>query len=299
MEREKGKNLLVFPENCCIIDLETTGLDTEYDEIIEVAALRIRNGQITESFSRLVKPASEISEFITELTGITTEMVQDAPTISEVLGDYISFIGNDTVVGHNVNFDINFIYDTAVKLGLPLFQNDYADTMRIARVVLPELQHHRLKDLTKHYQIENLAAHRAAGDCNTTLKLLNALKADATSKAIDLTKFKKHKLRAADLTAQTDEFDISHPLYGKVCVFTGALNSMQRKDAMQIVLNLGGNCADNVTKKTDFLIIGDTEYCTCVKNGKTGKMKKAEDLILKGNDLTILSEDAFIDLVEC
>ena len=78
MERLKGNNLLMFPADCCIIDIETTGLDPEYCEIIEIAALRIRNGEITERFSELVKPSVPLDPFITALTGITNDMMKDA-----------------------------------------------------------------------------------------------------------------------------------------------------------------------------------------------------------------------------
>ena len=95
----------------------------------------------------------------------------------------------------------------------------------------------------------------------------------------------------------------SHPLEQqvlkqfKVCVFTGTLERMQRKDAMQLVVNLGGSCGDSVTAKTNFLILGNNDYCTTIKDGKSTKQKKAEALILKGNDLQIISETTFYDMI--
>jgi len=299
MERLKGKSLLLFPADCCVVDIETTGLDPEFCEIIEVAALRIRGGEIAAQFSELIKPSEPIDEFITELTGITNDMLEDAPYLDTVLPAFREFIGSDQIVGHNVHFDINFLYDSSEMLGLSTFSNDFIDTMRIARIVLPELPHHRLRDLTKHYQITNPQAHRAAGDCIATHELLHRLNSDAETKQIDISKRpQKTHCRAKELTAQTDTFDETHPLYKKMCVFTGALSRMTRREAMQLVLNLGGICGDGVTKNTDFLIIGNTEYCSNIRGKKTEKMKKAEDLILKGNDLTIISESVFYDLIQ-
>lgn len=103
-----------------------------------------------------------------------------------------------------------------------------------------------------------------------------------------------HQLHAKDITATTDNFDISHPLYGKLCVFTGTLEKMQRKDAMQLVVNLGGQCGDNVTAKTNYLILGNNDFCSLIKDGKSNKQKKAESLILKGKDIQILSENVFM-----
>ena len=99
--------------------------------------------------------------------------------------------------------------------------------MRIARIVLPEMKHHRLRDLTELFQIINPHEHRAEGDCVATLELLRSLKREATSKEIDISQYRrKHYsgVRAKDLSAQTDTFDNSHPLFGKMCVFTGALS---------------------------------------------------------------------------
>lgn len=145
--RQKGNSLLSFPNDFTVVDLETTGLDSTFDEIIEVGAIRVRNGNVTDTFNSLVKPEEEIDEFITEITGITNEMVADAPSISKVLPNFLSFVGDDIIVGHNVSFDINFLYDTYLKLSDRYFSNSYSDTLRLSKRLLPELKHHRLKDL--------------------------------------------------------------------------------------------------------------------------------------------------------
>lgn len=298
MKREKGKSLVQFQKDFCVIDIETTGLDPQYDEIIEICALRIRDWKVTDVFSELVKPSESIDEFIEELTGITNEMVANAPDLQSVLPSFLDFIASDVLVGHNINFDINFLYDMSEQLVHKLLQNDFCDTMRLARIILPELDHHRLKDLCKHYSLDNKQAHRAESDCRVTLSLYSELQNTASQKQIDLEHyFQKKILRAADLSAQITDFDETHPLYDKLCVFTGALEKMTRKEAMQAVLNVGGQCSDSVTKKTDYLILGTFDYCSGVKGNKSGKQKKAEELILKGNPLTILSESTFYDLL--
>ena len=100
------------------------------------------------------------------------------------------------------------------------------------------------------------------------------------------------------LTATTDNIDPTNPLYGKVVVFTGALSCMSRKDAFQMVLNLGGIPKDSFNAKTNFLVIGNTDFAKSVKDGKSNKMKKAEALIQKGGDVSIISEAAFFDMIE-
>ncbi len=108
----KGTSLLESLENYVVVDIETTGYSPDFDEIIELGALKIENNIVIAQFQTLIKPEEMIiSEFITEKTGITNEMVKDAPSLYDVLGKYVNFIGDNIVIGHNVNFDINFLYD--------------------------------------------------------------------------------------------------------------------------------------------------------------------------------------------
>lgn len=155
MERTfKGKSIIEFPKDYIIIDIETTGLSPEWDSIIEIAAQKYVDDVKTDSFTSLIQPESMyddgtyIDSFIEELTGITNVMLSTAPAIQSVLPQYKDFIGDSILVGHNVNFDINFIYDNFMKyLSQPL-ENDYIDTMRLSRRIHPEFPHHRLKDLS-------------------------------------------------------------------------------------------------------------------------------------------------------
>jgi DNA polymerase-3 subunit epsilon len=120
--------------------------------------------------------------------------------------------------------------------------------------------------------------------------------------AIDTSEWEKshrnnrYKVRGKDITTEKIEFDETHPLFGKVCVFTGTLNRMGRKEAMQIVKDFGGELGDSVTRKTNFLILGETDYAV-VKNGKSSKHKKAEELRNNGFDIEIISENVFYDMV--
>ncbi|MBQ3591050.1 MAG: hypothetical protein II979_03845, partial [Clostridia bacterium] len=177
--------------------------------------------------------------------------------------------------------------------------NDIVDTMRLSRHILPQLKHHRLHDVADALGIIPTGAHRGLVDCETTHAVLQGLRAVADLSGIDLTTISAatRGIRAADITAEPGKERPGNPLYGKVCVFTGTLERMQRKDAMQLVVNLGGSCGDSVTAKTNFLILGNNDYCTTIKDGKSTKQKKAEALILKGNDLQILSETAFYDMI--
>lgn len=302
--RNKGKSLIDFPNDFTVIDLETTGLCPEIDAIIEMSAIKVRNGVAVETYSTLVKPCEPISEYIAELTGITNEMVENSPTITNALPIFLDFVGSDIVVGHNVNFDVNFLYDKRSELFGGEFCNDYIDTLRIARRLFPNLKHHRLQDIAEHLSVANNDYHRALNDCQVTLDCYNDMKNIAFDRYGSAESFAqtfistKGKLDLQSISTDKTEFDETHPLFGKVCVFTGKLERYKREDAARIVVSFGGTCGNNVTAKTNFLILGNGDYCSSVKDGKSTKHKKAEALKLKGNDIEIISENVFYDMLE-
>lgn len=318
---KKGNSVIDIVKDYCVIDIETTGLDSRFDEIIEISALKIRNNKVVDKYTNLVKPRKGfyanddeidfciedgekikyVDEFITNLTGITNQMLGDALDISEVLPSFNEFIGNDILIGHNINFDINFLYDNNMDYLQQPLTNNFIDTLRIARKVLPELRHHRLDDLVEYFNKEMRVEHRALNDCVLTNEIYNELATLVLTKYETIESFKKkssaHTVRAKEIVAQTTEFDEEHPIYGKVCVFTGTLEKMLRKDAMQIVTNLGGICGDNVTSQTNYLILGNNDYCRNIKDGKSNKQKKAEKLKMQGQDIEIISENVFYDII--
>ena len=303
---EKGKSKIDFPSEYVVLDIETTGHNPNWDEIIEIAAIRVKDNEIIDSFSSLIKPSKKVSSFITELTGIENGMLSNAPKIGEVLPIYLEFLGNSVLVGHNVNFDINFLYDeNMVCFDMPI-KNDFIDTLRIVRKLYPEFPHHRLSDLVNYFSVKNIRLHRSMADCIATNECYVKMK-DEILKRYDnfdsfIMEFKKKRknyskytLDAKLISSEKTEFDEEHPLYKKSCVFTGKLERMPRKDAMQLVVDLGGVCENSVTSKTNFLVMGNNDYCSSIKDGKSNKQKKAENLKLKGNDIEIVAENVFYE----
>lgn len=303
--RHKGISLLSLPDNYIVLDLETTGYNPHFDEIIEVACIRYSGSEKIDSFHSYVQPTPYgddsihyVDDFITKLTGITDDMLVTAPKFKDIANELYDYLGDSVIVGHNVNFDINFLYDNFLKCLGCEFKNDYLDTMRLSRIDLPDLPHHRLKDLKEYFSIDGVQ-HRALNDCQITHTVLSKLLDYIQENNVDLERYLHPK--RFDLTSLTGDVtlnDPSNPLYGKHCVFTGKLQRFVRKDAAQIVCNIGGCCDNSVTKKTNFLIIGGLDDIPLVKDGKSTKMKKAEKLILDGQDLKILSESTFYDLIE-
>lgn len=309
IRESKGRSIIAFPDTYCVIDVETTGRSPQWDHIIEVAALKISDGQEAGRFSSLIQPPSMpggryVDEFIAALTGITDEMLESAPFAPDVLAEFVSFVGDVPVVGHYVGFDINFLYDSFDRYLDRPFSNDYIDSLRIARKLHPEMSHHRLADLVDLFNITHNDTHRAMGDVEATAECFARLKDEALERHGSEEEFQKafqsvgsHSVKAADIQGDAQKIDEDSPIFGCACVFTGKLEKFTRAEAMQIVADLGGINQDGVTKTTRYLILGNNDYCASIKDGKSNKQKKAEKWALKGTGIEILPETAFYDML--
>lgn len=155
-------------------DVETTGLNPQKNEIIEIGALKVRDGKVAERFMEFIKPTASISPAITSLTGITNEMVANARPRCSVVADFLDFCEEDVLIGHNVSFDYSFMKCSAAADGLP-FEKMGIDTFKIAQKVHQNLQSKSLGSLCDYYHIENKSAHRAYHDALATAKLYQTL----------------------------------------------------------------------------------------------------------------------------
>ena len=297
IREHKGNSLLKFVDDYSVIDIETTGLSPINDEIIEIAAIKVRNNSVVESFSSLVKPLFPIDKFITQFTGITNQMLETAPSIKEVIPEYLNFLADDILIGHNVHFDINFIYDNGMKaIGSPLY-NDFIDTLRLSRGFIREVENYRLSTIAKACGANCVQEHRALEDCRTTDVCYRVLKTFSLEN-YNYNGSGKQQLKASEIITEKKEFDCNNPFFGKLCVFTGELNMLSRRTAMQYVVDLGGRCADNINKNTNYLIMGKDTYRKRTDGDKSSKRKKAEEYILNGLDIEIISEDVFYDVID-
>ena len=153
------------------VDLETTGLEFEKDEIIEVALVRFENGVPTENVDYLVKPTTAVLRpFIESLTGITNADIADAPDFASVAGSICSFIGDLPIVAHNATFDSKFLKNTMEKVGIP-FDHAVWDSLTLSRIAFQDVPNHRLDTLTQELNIERSRAHRALPDAEACGKL--------------------------------------------------------------------------------------------------------------------------------
>jgi len=148
------------------LDLETTGLDSRKDAIIEIGAVRFSASRIEAEFSTLINPNRIIPPEITQLTGINNQMVQKAPPLTAILQELVDFVGDCPVVGHNVQFDLGFLFQANI-----LRYVQAVDTYELASVVMPLASRYNLSGLCQQLNIPNLGAHRALNDAKMTHQL--------------------------------------------------------------------------------------------------------------------------------
>ncbi len=157
-----------------VIDVETTGLDPERDAIIEFAAITFQNNEVVNEFSSLINPRRDLSEFISDLTGITQEMVDDAPSMFSLRTKIRKALGDNVLIGHNIDFDLGFLHEANLGVG-----NHRLDTMRLAAVLVPEAGRFNLESLVRTLDLPDPAdgqTHRALDDAEQTVELFLALR---------------------------------------------------------------------------------------------------------------------------
>jgi DNA polymerase-3 subunit alpha (Gram-positive type) len=169
------KGLPLAEAEFVVLDIETTGFSPIGDDIIELGAVRYKNGQLGESFQRFVKPSKPIPEEVQKLTNISPEMVENAPEPAVALREFFDFVGDAIVVAHNASFDYSFLrYHRQKHLGEE-FMNPVLDTLILGRSLLPHLRSHSLAALTKELQVELVDHHRADADAKTAAMVLAKL----------------------------------------------------------------------------------------------------------------------------
>ena len=176
---------LLAEDTFVVFDVETTGLSAVYDTIIELAAVKLRDGEIIDRFESFANPHHRLSATTINLTGITDDMVQNAPDVGEVIKNFHDWVGDDVLVAHNASFDMGFLNVGYKNIGLEKAKNPVIDTLELGRFLYPEMKNHRLNTLTKKFDIELTQHHRAIYDAEATGYLLLKMLKDALEKGIE------------------------------------------------------------------------------------------------------------------
>lgn len=299
----RGSSILRLVDDYVSVDIETTGFNSVECDIIEVAALRYRKGQEVDRFTSFISTDSALPADIVNLTGITDAMLVDAPALRDVLSRLMEFLSDDFIIGHNIAFDVNFIYDKCVSCGLMPPRNVMIDTLTLAKRVRPGLDDYKLPTVLAAFGVINAAPHRAGGDAAATAACYEAIKQYISENDLDKKKLLSGKsaitpyyayIDISEIVPSKKRNDSNGPLCGRVVVATKEFRKMSRREVWQAIVDAGGSIANTVTEKTDCLVVGDMDFTAGYPHKKTTQLRKAEKYIKEGRPITIISEQEFL-----
>lgn len=301
---KRGKEVKGMPLDYYVFDLESTNRSYKSSEICEIAALKVVDGEIVDTFVTPVYIDGDISESAARKNHISKDMLQDAPHMRSALKAFIDFIGNDAVlVGHNIKtFDLPFIKRVSELCGMEFSYREAIDTLALAKRAWQDLPSYKMDDLRMRLDLDQDGAHRALKDCRDEYELYMRIRKEAEEGRVSIetpkvgssrpgTKWSGRwgRKKAREFTTDRTEFDENHPLFGKSVVLSGDIEGIEYNDCLQAVCDLGGHPQDGVTKKTDYLVVGD--------NPGKSKIAKAVEYKSKGQDIEIIDAAAFIAMI--
>jgi DNA polymerase-3 subunit epsilon len=301
------------------LDVETANSDR--GSVCAIGLSTVAEGVVVRTDSLLCKPPGSFNRFEsfnTRLHGISASSVADSPSFSDRLSEAVALIGGRPVVCHNASFDMGAIRDACVEDGVPWPSLTYACTLVLSRRALPHLISYRLPIVAEDLGVPLLSHHDAGQDAEACARValelarrqstdsLDALLADVGVRfgLLDPTSWTGCVSRGsggghggggygAAPEANADA-DSSHPFFGQVMVFTGAL-AMPREEAWAAVAVVGATPKKEVTKQTTILVIGDGFAGDSIGEFRTGKALKAFALLEKGHSIEVLTEGDFFD----
>jgi DNA polymerase III subunit epsilon len=301
------------------IDFETA--NEHRNSPCAVAVVVVIGGELVDQRAWLIRPKEPyFNPFNVRIHGITEEDVADQPEFDDLWDTLGAFLLDRIVLAHNASFDMSVLRSTLATYGIPFPEMTYSCTRVIAQKSWPGLLSYGLQPVAMKLGIE-FNHHLVEDDAYACAKVaihachragVTSIESLATQLEIENGRIfpvdgyvpvfggcpgrtRNGSFKIAEIVPTTDSFDPTHPFYDRVFVFTGELESMCRKDAMQAVVDVGGHCGSGVSKKTNVLIIGEQDLSKLVPgHTKSGKMLRAEELVAEGADLEIMSELEFL-----
>ena len=187
LQNSNKKSILLIQmsyDNLAILDVETTGAAAHNDRIIEIGVLRIENNKVVRKFETLLNPEISISPFIENLTGINGRELESAPLFSDIKSDLAELLDGCVLVAHNARFDYSFIKSEFKRIGIPYSAKQLC-TVKLSRLLFPDLSHHNLDSIIQRFEIECVRRHRALDDATVLWRFLQKLSASIPSKKLD------------------------------------------------------------------------------------------------------------------
>ena len=312
----KGEMMELY--NFVAIDFETA--TSKRSSICEIGIAVVRNnGEVTETKSWLVQPpGNEYDIQNIMIHNITPNDTQNSPTFAEVWPEVLPYIEGQLVVAHNTSFDMYALRDALDKFNLTYPTFIHICSCRLARKLLPGLYNYRLPTVSKAIGFPMQIHHRAGVDAEAAAMVYIACLDKQDSQTIEelqnhfsfrcgkfadgtfipqKAKSKGGNVQPGSIFGNPASVDEGNYFYGKEVCFTGACSFGTRNEMMQMVADIGGTPTNNVTKKTQVLVVGQQDYCIVGESGLSGKQKKAIELFEKGQDIEIFSEIEFLQMI--
>lgn len=306
--------------NFIAIDFETANFKRQ--SVCSVGLAIVENFEVVKTINKLIKPIPNYYENINmSIHGISPKMTESQPTFGVLWNEIKPYIDSHKLVAHNASFDFS-----ALRYVLDAYHIDYPSlyyycSMQLSKRVFPGLVNYQLPTICKYLGISNLIHHDAESDAlacaNVMIEICKSQNADSLDNLEQVLGFSKGEIypnsyspfkcyngnstkskNLFDFVPDNKNFDVEHPFYQKRVVFTGALSKLSRNDAKQVVANIGGIIKpENLSSKTNYLIVGTYDYNKYGEGYKSSKLKKAEELIAQGKELEIISETDFFKMV--
>jgi DNA polymerase III subunit epsilon len=275
----------------------------------------VEDSQVVERRSWLIRPPTlDFNPYNVMIHRITAADVAAAPAFDSLWPRIWAILEGRPVIAHNASFDISMLRHSLDAYGLPWPHLQYVCTRVLAKKVWTDLISYSLPVVADRCGIKFLhhdPEEDAVASAEVALRCCEALSTPAPTQAAEAARLQTGSLspegyrpcqaitpRPSQLAPQTDSFDQDHPFYGATVVFTGTLESMVRRDAMQRVLDLGGCCPSTLTRNTNFLVVGDQDFRKFTDGISSSKMKAAQRLRVAGGDIELISEDDFLRILE-
>ncbi|MDF7638346.1 exonuclease domain-containing protein [Lactobacillus sp. ESL0791] len=294
--RGKGQERPAFLTDYTLLDIETTGLSPYRDRVTELGAIKVVNNEVVDQYTNLTfyPKSNKVPAFITKLNGITEErLLSEGVPVADAMKDFRAFIGDDVIIGYNVNFDLNFLYDLAKKFHLPELNNDYVDVLRLARAFYPHEKHNRLLDCMQRAGIAQVEEHHGLADSLDTKKVYDDFRDNFTPALLEQAQAHVKNIDLLEKELAPLQYGFHNPVKNKRVLFTGNL-AMDKAEAATMVSNLGGQVDQAVTPQTDYVISGDHDFF----DKKNEDLKVVRDLSKQGAKIRSWSESFFLNMLD-
>ena len=278
------------PYSYVCFDLETTGLNSTNDSIIEIGAVRVVDGHITDRYHQLVNPGLAISSQASAVNHITDDMLLSSPFIYEVLPDFLSFVGSDVLVAHNARFDSSFIAQACLRYRFK-YPKCYFDSRGLS-FFWPDLPNRKLSTFLDAAGIENPESHRALADAESLAHLM----------ILSLNQeFNLPLPDGFDPGYSVDHFNgsvdlVDSKLAKKRFVLTGKIEGFERPDFEKLIASHGGKCTLKISNATDYLVVGS--FPGLPRTYVSKAVINARKMISEGGKIQLISPDEVFQMLE-